>query len=196
MNTHWSSSRSRQSFRTQGWTCHLSDDVKFFASSFKSSGGSLDFKRFMEASQDRYWVILNDAEFKLFQQHHVLQVPLVKESSHQLSWKLDQCLADSVYHMIYITVAHCTPHGSPLSSVNLTTNCTIVSGVTLDSHLRHWGPEDLSGIKSLNLRQQTQGHLRLSAFMVEIMVFRSQTPLFGVSGGRSELAHAESRLVL
>ena len=52
--------------------CHLSEDVKCFTSGFKTSGGSCDFKRFMETSQDRYWVILNDAEFKLSQQHHVL----------------------------------------------------------------------------------------------------------------------------
>ena len=40
----------------------------------------------METKDQCYWVILSDAEFKLYQQHHVLQVPRVKESSHQLNW--------------------------------------------------------------------------------------------------------------
>ena len=89
--------------------------------------------------------------------------------------------------MIYFTVAHSIRHGSPPSSVNLTTTYTIISGIVVDGHLHHWEPEELSGIKSLNLRQQTQGHLRLSSFMNEIMVFKSFAPLLGVSGGPSEL---------
>ena len=141
----------------------------------------------MATSHQRYWVILNDAEFKLYQQHHVLQVPRVKESSHQLNWKLHQSLADSIYHMIYLTVAHCIRHGSPASSTNLSTTYTIVSGIMIDGHLQHWELENLSGIKSLNLRQQAPGHLRLSSFMDEILIFRSFTPLLGVSGGPSEL---------
>ena len=40
---------------------------------------------FVGTKDQHYWVILSDAEFKLYQQHHVLQVPLVKESSHQLN---------------------------------------------------------------------------------------------------------------
>ena len=84
-----------------------------------SVSASFDFEGFMATSHQGYWVILNDAEFKLFQQHHVLQVPHVKESSHQLNWKLHQRLADSIYHVIYLTVAHCIRHGSPASSTNL-----------------------------------------------------------------------------
>ena len=61
--------------------CPLSDDVKLFASNFKTSGDTFDFKGFMDTKEKRYWVILNDAEFKLYQQHHVLQIPRVKEST-------------------------------------------------------------------------------------------------------------------
>ena len=62
-----------------------------------------------------------------------------------------------------------------------------IPGVMADGHLHHWEPEDLSGIKSLNLRQQAQEHLRWSSLTDEIMPFRSQTPLLGVSGGAIEL---------
>ena len=61
--------------------CHLSEDVRKFASNFKTSCNSLGFKRFMDTEDKRYWVILNDAEFKLYQQHHVLQHPHFKKSS-------------------------------------------------------------------------------------------------------------------
>ena len=109
--------------------CHLSDDVKRFASSFKASSASLDFKRFMATKEQRYLVILNYGEFQLYQQH-VRPVPHVKESSHQLNWKLNQSLADSIYQMIYhLTVAHCTRHVSPASSADLTTVYTTVSGI-------------------------------------------------------------------
>ena len=53
--------------------CHLSEDVKLFASSFRSSGDTFDFKQFMDSQTQRHWVILNDAEFKLWAQHHVLR---------------------------------------------------------------------------------------------------------------------------
>ena len=64
----------------------LSDDVKYLMAGFKSSGRSFDFREFTATSQDRYWIIINDAECKLFQQHHVLQVPRVKESPHGINW--------------------------------------------------------------------------------------------------------------
>ena len=118
-------------------TYHLSEDVKLFASDFKTSGDTLDFKRFMETKNQRFWVILNDAEFKLYQQHHSLQVPRVKDSAHLLNWKLHQSLQDTIYHMIYLTVAHCIRHGSPASSPDLATVYTIASGVMLDGHLQH-----------------------------------------------------------
>ena len=63
---------------------HSSEDVKLFASNFKTSGDTFDFKRFMETKNQRFCLILNDAEFKLYQQHHVLQVPRVKESGGHL----------------------------------------------------------------------------------------------------------------
>ena len=159
-------------------------DVQHFASSFKTSGASFDFKRFTDTKDQRYWVILNDAEFKLYQQHHVLQVPRVKESSHQLNWKLYQSLQDSIYHMIYLTVARCVRHGSPASSVisSAQHNSTRSSGIMLEGHLQHFEVEDLNGIKSLNLKQQAPGHLRLSSFMDEIQITRSFTPLLGSSG--------------
>ena len=55
--------------------CHISDDVKYFIGDFKSSGQPWHFKRFMSTSKDRCRVIHNDAEVKLFQQHHCFQVP-------------------------------------------------------------------------------------------------------------------------
>ena len=64
--------------------CHLSDDVKLFASNFRTSGDTFDFKSFMDSKNQRHWLILNDVEFKLFSQHHVLQVPHVKESGGHL----------------------------------------------------------------------------------------------------------------
>ena len=99
--------------------CHLSEDVKLFASNFKTSGDTFDFKQFMDSQAQRHWLILNDAEFKLFSQHHVLQVPRVKEPSggHILNWKIHESLQDAIYHMIYLTVAHCVRHGSPAASV-------------------------------------------------------------------------------
>ena len=166
--------------------CHLSEDVKLLASNFKTSGDLFDFKRFMETKDQRYWLILNDAEFKLYQQHHVLQVPQVKESTHLLTWKLHQSLQDSIYHMIYLTVTRCIHHGSPAASSDLAMVYTIVSGVMLEGHLQHFEEGDLNGIKSLNLKQQALGHLRLSSFMDEIQIMRSFTPLLGSSGGPSE----------
>ena len=109
--------------------CHLSDDVKTFASSFKSSSDTFDFKQFMDSKAQRHWLILNDAEFKLWAQHHVLQVPRVKEPSggHILNWKIHESLQDAIYHVIYLTVAHCVRHGSQASSADLSTTYSIVS---------------------------------------------------------------------
>ena len=168
--------------------CHLSEDVKLFASNFKTSGDTFDFKQFMDSKAQRNWLILNDAEFKLFNYHHVLQVPRLKESGGRLlNWKIHQSLHDAIYHMIYLTVAHCIRHGSPPSSSDLTTVYTIVSGVMLEGHLQHFEEEDLYGIKSLNLKSHAPGHLRLSSFMDQIQIMRAFTPLLGSSGGPSEL---------
>ena len=168
--------------------CHLSEDVKLFASSFRSSGDTFDFKQFMDSQAQRHWVILNDAEFKLWAQHHVLQVPRVKEPSggHVLNWKIHESLQDAIYHMIYLTVAHCVRHGSQASSADLSTTYTIVSGVMLQGHLQHFEEEDLFGIKSLNLKSSAPGHLRLSSFMDQIQIFRAFTPLLGSSGSPSQ----------
>ena len=168
--------------------CHLSEDVKLFASIFKTSGDTFDFKQFMDSQAQRHWLILNDAEFKLFSQHHVLQVPRVKEPSggHILNWKIHESLQDAIYHMIYLTVAHCVRHGSPAASSDLSTVYTIVSGVMLPGHLQHFEEEDLFGIKSLNLKSHAPGHLRLSSFMDQLQLFRAFTPLLGSSGGPSQ----------
>ena len=168
--------------------CHLSEDVKLFASSFRSSGDTFDFKQFMDSQAQHHWVILNDAEFKLWAQHHVLQVPRVKEPSggHVLNWKIHESLQDAIYHMIYLTVAHCVRHGSQASSADLSTTYTIVSGVMLQGHLQHFEEEDLFGIKSLNLKSSAPGHLRLSSLMDQIQIFRAFTPLLGSSGGPSQ----------
>ena len=168
--------------------CHLSEDVKLFASNFRTSGDTFDFKQFMDSQAQRHWLIINDAEFKLFSQHHVLQVPRVKEPSggHILNWKIHESLQDAIYHMIYLTVAHCVRHGSPAASSDLSTVYTIVSGVMLPGHLQHFEEEDLFGIKSLNLKSHAPGHLRLSSFMDQLQLFRAYTPLLGSSGGPSQ----------
>ena len=168
--------------------CHLSEDVKLFASNFKTSGDTFDFKQFMDSQAQHHWLILNDAEFKLFNQHHVLQVPRVKEPSggHILNWKIHESLQDAIYHMIYLTVAHCVRHGSPAASADLSTVYTIVSGVMLPSHLQHFEEEYLFGIKSLNLNSHAPGHLKLSSFMDQLQLFRAFTPLLGSSGGPSQ----------
>ena len=167
--------------------CHLSEDVKLFASNFRTSGDTFDFKQFMDSQAQRHWLILNDAEFKLWNQHHVLQVPRVKEPSggHILNWKIHESLQDAIYHMIYLTVAHCVRHGSPAPSSDLSTVYTIVSGVMLPGHLQHFEEEDLFGIKSLNLKSSAPG-LRLSSFMDQLQLFRAFTPLLGSSGGPSQ----------
>ena len=167
--------------------CHLSDDVKMFASSFKSSGDTFDFKQFMDSKAQRHWFILNDAEFKLWAQHHVLQVPRVKEPSggHILNWKIHESLQDAIYRMIYLTEAHCVRHGSQASSADISTTYSIVSGVMLPGHLQHFEEEDLFGIKSLNLKSSAPGHLRISTFMDQIQIFRAFTPLLGSSGSPS-----------
>ena len=70
---------------------------------------TFDFKQFMDSKAQRRWLILNDAEFKLFSQHHVLQVPRVKESGgHLLNWKIHQSLQDAIYH------THDLPHSGSL----------------------------------------------------------------------------------
>ena len=167
--------------------CHLSEDVKLFASNFRTSGDTFDFKQFMDSQAQRQWLILNEAEFKLFHQHHVLQVPRVKEPSggHVLNWKIHESLQDAIYHMIYLTVAHCVRHGSP-ASADLSAVYTIVSGVMLPGHIQHFEEEDLLGIKSLNLKSHAPGHLRLSSFMGQLQLFRAFTPLLGSSGGPSQ----------
>ena len=163
---------------------HFSEDVKLFASNFRTSGDTFDFKQFIDSKAQRHWLILNDAEFRLFSQHHVLQVPRVKEQSggHLLNWKIHQSLRDAIYHVIYLTVAHCVRHGSPSKSADQPTVYTIVSGVMLEGHLQHF-EEDLYGIKSLNLKSHAPGHLRLSSFMDQLQLFRAFTPLLGSSGG-------------
>ena len=167
--------------------CHLSDDVKMFASCFKAGSDTFDFKQFMDSKSQRFWFILNDAEFKLWNQHHVLQVPRVKDPSggHILNWKLHQSLQDAIYHMIYLTVAHCVRHGSVASSSDLSTTYSIVSGVMLPGHLQFFEEEDLFGIKSLNLMSSAPGHLRISSFMDQIQIFRAFAPLLGASGSTS-----------
>ena len=167
--------------------CHLSEDVKLFASSFRTSGDTFDFKQFMDSQAQRHWLILNEAEFKL-SQHHVLQVPRVKEPSggHILNWKNHESLQDAIYHMIYLTVAQCVHHGSPASSADLSTVYTIVSGVMLPGHLQHFEEEDRYGIKSFNLKSHAPGHLRLSSFMDQLQLFGAFTPSVGSSGGPSQ----------
>ena len=168
--------------------CHLSEDVKLFASNFKTSGDLFDFKQFMDTQAQRHWLILNDAEFKLFSQHHALQVPRVKEppGGHILKWKIHESLQDAIYHMIYLMVAHCVHHGSPADSADLTTVYTIISGVMLPGHLQHFEEEDLFWIKSLNLKSHAPGHLRLSSFMDQRQLFTAFSPLLGSSGGASQ----------
>ena len=103
-----------------------------------------------------------------------------------LNWKIHQSLQDAIYHMIYLTVAHCVRHGTASSS-DLSTVYTIVSGVMLAGHLQHFEEEDLYGIKSLNLKSHAPGHLRLSSFMDQLQLLRAFTPLLGSSGGPSQL---------
>ena len=128
----------------------------------------------MDTKERRHWVILNDAELKLYQWHYVLQVPSQGGSS-LAQLQLHQSLQDSIYHMIYLTVTHCIRHGSSAASSDLTTVYAIVSGIMLDGHLQHFEDEDLSGIKSLNLKQQALGRLRLSSFMDEIQIVTHTT---------------------
>ena len=160
--------------------CHLSDDVKLFASNFRTSGDTFDFKQFMDSQAQRHWLILNEAEFKLFSQRHVLQIPRVKEPSG-VNWKIHESLQDAIYHMIYLTVAHCVRHGSPASPSDLSTVYTIVSGVMLPGHLQHFEEEDLYGIKSFDLKSHAPGHLRLSSFMDQLQLFRAFTHVISCS---------------
>ena len=176
LQTHRSSMPSWPHCHQQGWT------------NFRTSGDTFDFKQFMDSQAQRHWLILNEAEFKLFSQHHVLQIPRVKEPSggHILNWKIHESLQDAIYHMIDLTVAHCVRHGSPASSSDLSMVYTIVSGVMLPGHLQHFEDEDLYGIKSFNLKSHAPGHLRLSSFMDQLQLFRAFTPLLGSSGGPSQ----------
>ena len=105
--------------------------------------------------------------------------PRVRDSSHGINWKL-QSLADSAYHMVYLTVAHGIRHGS--TSENITTTYTIISGVMMEGHENHWKADSTSGIPLLNLRQRAHGHLCLSTFMDEIMIFRAHVPLLRFTG--------------
>ena len=73
-------------------------------------------------------------------------------------------------HMNYLMVAHSIRHSS--APENLTTTYTITSGVMMDGHLHHWGPGDLSGIKSTFSRASL-----FASLMDEITIFRNQTPL-------------------
>ena len=156
---HWSSMPSWHHFHQRGWTCVICQRMSSCShQASRSSGDTFDFKQFMDSQAQRHWVILNDAEFKLWAQHHVLQVPRVKEPSggHILNWKIHESLQDAIYHMIYLTVAHCVRHGSQASSADLSTTYTIVSGVMLQGHLQHFEEEDLFGIKSLNLKSNSR----------------------------------------
>ena len=170
--------------------CHLSEDVKLFASDFRTSGDTFDFKQFMDSQAQRHWLILNDAEFKLFNQHHVLQVPRVKEPSggHILNWKIHESLQDAIDHMIYLTVAHCVRHGSPAASADLSTVYTIVSGghaSRSSSALRGRG----------SLRDQVTQTSRVMYLVtsdchqswIQLQLFRAFTPSLGSSGGPSQI---------
>ena len=171
LQTHWSIKPSWLHCHHQGWTCVTCQMMS--SCSHQTSG-----------HQETH-----STSSKLFSQHHVLQVPRVKEPSggHVLNWKIHQSLQDAIYHMIYLTVAHCVRHGSPASSSDLSTVYKIVSGVMLPGHLQHFEEEDLYGIKSFNLKSHAPGHLRLSSFMDQLQLFRAFTPLLGSSGGPSQL---------
>ena len=108
---------SLPSSRMDMW--NLSDDVKHFASSFETSGASKGFKRLMEKKDLHYWVILSDAGFKLYQQHHVLQVLVSRSQVIYSIASSIRVLQDSIYHMINLTVAHCIR--SPASSADIVT---------------------------------------------------------------------------
>ena len=120
----------------------------------------------------------------------LLQVPRVRDSSHGINWTLHQSLADSVYHLIYLTMVHGICHGS---TSEVGTAYMIISGLMMDGRLHHFEADSMSGIPSLSLRQPAHGHLRLASFMDEIMVFRAQVPLLGDTGSPS--AFTKSRVL-
>ena len=168
----WLGWRSDQSFQTHGWIvliCQMTSCTSRPASRVQgihgTSRGSWQHPRI------GYWVILNDAELKLFQQHHVFQVARTTDSSHGIN---------------------CVRNGS--SSENLTTTYTIISGIMIDNYLHYWEADSMSSINSLNLRQHAQGRLPLASLMDEIMIFRVQVPLLGVARSPSCITCAVLRV--
>ena len=124
--THWSSMLSWLHCHHRGWTCVICQRMSSI--SHQASRHQVRHLTSRGSWRPRISAFGSSSmmpEFKLYQQHHVLQVPHVKESSDQLNWKLHQSLQDSIYHMIYLAVAHCIQHGSPASSAGLTTVYTI-----------------------------------------------------------------------
>ena len=108
---------------------------------------------------------------------------------HVLNWKIHESLQDAIYHMIYLTVAHCVRHGSQASSADLSTTYTIVSGVMLQGHLQRFEEEDLFGIKSLNLKSSAPGHLRLSHSWIRFRSSEHSRHCWAVQGAHHSSWH-------
>ena len=91
--------------------CHLSDDVKMFASAFKAGSDTFDFKQFMDSKAQRHWFILNDAEFKLWS-----SASCSSDSSCQRSirWSHPQLEDSSVTSGCHLS--HDLPHSGSLCS--------------------------------------------------------------------------------
>ena len=153
---------------------------------FRTSGDTFDFKQSMDSQAQRHWLILNDAEFKLFSHHHVLQVPRVKEPSggHILNWKIHESLQDA-------NLSHDLPHRGSLCSSWITSS--IIRPVNSPTRLcqvscfkvtfRTSRKRISSGSSHSTSRVMRLVHLRLSSFVDQLELFRAYTPLLGSSGG-------------
>ena len=157
--------------------CHLSADVKLFASNFKTSGDSFDFKRCMETKDKRYWPLSVTSCASGSSNRRVSSLAQLETPSESSRLNISHDLPhSSSLHPSWITSSIIRPH----QSARL---CQASYSMVIFSTSR----KRISGIKSLNLKQQAHGHLRLSSFMDEIQIMRSFTPLLGSSGGPSEL---------
>ena len=84
--------------------CHLSEDVKYFVSSFKGSGGSFDFK---EAHRFFSGLMLGSSSFDSIMCLKFL------ESKGQVTASLGSSISvwkEVIYHMTYLTVSHGIRH--------------------------------------------------------------------------------------
>ena len=98
--------------------CHLSEDVKSFASNFRTSGDTVDFKSLMSLERSASLVDPQRCRVQAFQSASCSSSSSCQRVRGSLAsiGRFINHVSTSIYHMIYLVVNRCSSHGSPPSS--------------------------------------------------------------------------------